>query len=354
MRGFGVVFTISRCPAFWAPEEYGKDTHNSSNIHRLLGLFSLFSWDWLNCSFFFANKCFQITVYCNKYSSRRALPILTACIFIGALCPPSPALFLGRNPSLKPPGTGPLSRLAAFFPPGHAQEWLAPADAAFHLPFRTRSANVLNVSRMLPSTSWWHGQACSLTIKYQSSLPIRAKYKHFRTIWEHMWQFSNRSHFFFFELMVANTWSCDFVQLLSRIICKFAISFHTFLRKTFHIKGQRWIWQFFQHLQLTSCIQTWLCNCPQHLCLFDSLVECNTKKHGQGTMLVLSNQRLSEALSTLGQCSASFQASLKPSTYTDKNSPFSQLTNKHFQFGSFAHPFSTRTFSNCFPIVVLL
>ena len=60
-----------------------------------------------------------------------------------------------------------------------------------------------------------------------SGLPMRAKYKHCRTIWEHtFWQFSNRSHFFFLELMVIKAWSCDFVQLLSLFVGRFAIFSH--------------------------------------------------------------------------------------------------------------------------------
>ena len=45
-----------------------------------------------------------------------------------------------------------------------------------------------------------------------SGLPIRTKYGHFRTICEQTGrQFSNRSRFFFLELVVVNAWCCDFV-----------------------------------------------------------------------------------------------------------------------------------------------
>ena len=54
----------------------------------------------------------------------------------------------------------------------------------------------------------------------------------------------------------------------------------------------------FLHLQLTSWIQTYFCNYPQYPCLVDILFECNSIKHGQGTMSVLPNQRLSSVLST--------------------------------------------------------
>ena len=42
-----------------------------------------------------------------------------------------------------------------------------------------------------------------------------------------------------------------------------------------------------------------------------------------------------------------FPASLLSSTYTDRKSPFSRLTNKHSQTGTFSQPCFNRTFSNC-------
>ena len=42
-----------------------------------------------------------------------------------------------------------------------------------------------------------------------------------------------------------------------------------------------------------------------------------------------------------------FPARFISSTYTDKNSPFSRITNKHSQFGTFSHPYFHGTFSNC-------
>ena len=45
-----------------------------------------------------------------------------------------------------------------------------------------------------------------------SNRPILAKYKHFRTICEQAFDnFSDRSHFFFVEMMVVNAWRRDFV-----------------------------------------------------------------------------------------------------------------------------------------------
>ena len=48
----------------------------------------------------------------------------------------------------------------------------------------------------------------------------------------------------------------------------------------------------------------------------------------------------------IGSMFCFFPASFISSTYTDKNSPFSLLTNKHSQFGTFSQPCSSRTFSN--------
>ena len=51
--------------------------------------------------------------------------------------------------------------------------------------------------------------------------------------------------------MVINMWCRYFVELLSRLVCQFTISFHTFLGMTFHIVGPRRntkilrAWQFF-------------------------------------------------------------------------------------------------------------
>ena len=50
-----------------------------------------------------------------------------------------------------------------------------------------------------------------------------------------MWQFSNRFHFFFFEVVVIDAWSRYFVELPSRLVCQLTISLHTFLCMISHI-----------------------------------------------------------------------------------------------------------------------
>ena len=52
-----------------------------------------------------------------------------------------------------------------------------------------------------------------------SGLPVRDKLQAFENnLSAYFWQFSNRSYFFFCQLMVVNAWSCDFVQLLNWFI----------------------------------------------------------------------------------------------------------------------------------------
>ena len=80
-------------------------------------------------------------------------------------------------------------------------------------------------------------RASLFTDKRISSLPIRAKYTHFRTIWEHTCGNSPiKFHFLFFcEVLVIDAWSGYFVELLSRLVRQLTISLYTFLCMTFHI-----------------------------------------------------------------------------------------------------------------------
>ena len=89
--------------------------------------------------------------------------------------------------------------------------------------------------------------------------------------WANCRQFSNWLIFSFFTLMVIHAWCCDFELLLSRLVCKFAVSFHTFLRVTFHVIGTKKIlflhqvslklWsEVFLWLQQKFWIRTYLCS----------------------------------------------------------------------------------------------
>ena len=159
-----------------------------------------------------------------------------------------------------------------------------------------------------------------------SSLPIRAEYKHLRTICAH-------TYFFFLDLMVGNTWSCDFVYLLSCSIRQFGTSYHAFLCMTFHIIGP---WRYRFGIKFLHGFCFWQFSIApaeildSNIFLFDNLVECNPIEHSQGTMSVLPNQRLSYVFSTLGEGSVSCVPVFVSSTYTDKNRPLSRLTNKKF------------------------
>ena len=108
-----------------------------------------------------------------------------------------------------------------------------------------------------------------------SGLPIRAKYKHFRTIWEHAFDNSPTD----FNSSSLKWWSSRhgsgyFVELLRRFVRQLTMSFHTFLGMTFHVIGPRKRYSdvpsmvIFQLLLLKFWIQAWFKNCQQYLCLF--------------------------------------------------------------------------------------
>ena len=147
-----------------------------------------------------------------------------------------------------------------------------------------------------------------------SGRPILAKYKHFRTNWEHtLWQFSTRFHFFFFEVVVIDAWSRYFVELLRRLVGQLTISLHLIslhdlpYHKTMKKYERFWKKGSFLFLPLKFAIRTWFCNCPQYLCLFRIVVECIPSIHDPGKMLVLPSRLLCWVISTLDQDSVSFQ-----------------------------------------------
>ena len=161
------------------------------------------------------------------------------------------------------------------------------------------------------SIFWWIVQAYSLTIEYQGR-PIRAKYKHFRTIWEHTCDNSPTD----FISSSLKWWSSmhgvDTLYAESSYLPTHKIVPHTSLHdQPCHTTMKKY--EYFEGMVISLilpqkfAIRTWFCNCPQYLCLFDILVECNPNKLGQGTMSVLPNQRLSQVLSTSDQDFVSFQ-----------------------------------------------
>ena len=111
----------------------------------------------------------------------------------------------------------------------------------------------------------------------KTGLPTRARYRYLKT-------------FFFFKLMAIHAWRCDVVLLLSRFLCKFAMSYHTFLCVTFHVI-ELWWYRFgirvpptllflaiFLYPWHKSLIRTYPCSLSQCHSLLYSLFECNPKK----------------------------------------------------------------------------
>ena len=119
----------------------------------------------------------------------------------------------------------------------------------------------------------------------------------------------------FFEVVVVNTWCCDFKELLW-LFCSSArnivqrISLHDLpYRKTKKL--------FFAGSLRKSLIQTCLCNCLPYLCLLGIIFEYIPNKHGQEMMFVRPYRRLSYALSALDRCFLSFLSVLyRPRTQT--------------------------------------
>ena len=110
-------------------------------------------------------------------------------------------------------------------------------NAWIHMCDECKKSNAPNVCHKLLSILW---RASLFTDHKISGLPIRAKTGRFKKNCEQTVDNSPADPISsFFKLMVINTWSCDFVQLLSTYICKFAICFRAFLGMTFHIIGPR-------------------------------------------------------------------------------------------------------------------
>ena len=130
--------------------------------------------------------------------------------------------------------------------------------------------------------------------------------------------------------MVVKARSCNFEQLFCSSACNIAphISLHdlpdhrTMKRCPRQVSLNKVA---FLLLLRRSKIQTYFCICPQYLCSFRILVECNPNKRGQGRMLVRPIRLLSQVLFHIGSMFCFFPANFMTSTYTDKNSPFSRF-----------------------------
>ena len=157
----------------------------------------------------------------------------------------------------------------------------------------------------------------------------------------YLWQFSNRCHFFFLEVVVIVAWCRYFVELLCRLVCQLTIPFHTFLCMTFHITRPRRntkilrVWKFFSSHPRKFMILTWLCDCPQSLlishCLWVQPKYTWSKKD-------VGSPKSTSLSSTfhIGSRFRSFPANFMSSTCTEKNIPFSPCTHKHSQLETFS------------------
>ena len=159
-------------------------------------------------------------------------------------------------------------------------------------------------------------------------------------LWANFRQFSNRSHFSFFEMVVVKAWCCDFVSLLRCFVCWFAISFHALLGMTFHVIRLwgnirvRFLgnWNLFYSSSRNpgfEHISVFVCNI---FACFAVSLNTTQNKHGRGMMSVLPNQRSSGKKLFV---SSQFMSS----TYTDKNSPFSRWANMHSNFFDLPFPY---------------
>ena len=169
------------------------------------------------------------------------------------------------------------------------------------------------VCHKLWSILWWIG-ASLFTDHRISGRPIRAKYKHFRTILRRYFgQFSNRFCFFFFEVVVIDAWSRYFCCVVaSSCLSTHNIVPHISWHDLPYRRTKKKYEDFpsmvvFQFPPRKFVIQTWLCNCQQYLCLFHIVFEYIPEVHDQKKMLVLPNQLLYWVLSTSDQDFVSFQ-----------------------------------------------
>ena len=157
-----------------------------------------------------------------------------------------------------------------------------------------------------------------------SSFPTRGKFSAFqKNLKAYFWQFSHGFYFFFLEMMIVNAWSGYFVELLSRLTCQFATSFHTDLPCSGGNCG-------FTHFSVIDN------NIFVHFTLFLSKSQvCMIKE-----WCWLSQINVFECF--LHRINFSFfPPNLMSSTYTDKNNRFS------LKWESPSQPYFNRTFSNC-------
>ena len=196
----------------------------------------------------------------------------------------------------------------------------------------------------------WSNNACQ----------IKAPKDNLRT---NFWQISNRSQFFFFELMVVRAWTCDFVQLLGCLVRQFATSrTHTQLfRRPSRSKDHEEIFE--------SNLSFWEGNfsvAPAEILISNMSLSFSTKS------LLVSHSRWIQPKWTWSKNdvgspkSTSFTSSFhigstfcscqpilyRPHTQT-RIVLFSWITKKHSQFGTFPNRVPIELSQIAFPITVL-
>ena len=193
-------------------------------------------------------------------------------------------------------------------------------------------------------------RASSFTDHRISGRPIRAKYKHFRTIWEHTCDNSPTDFISSFKW-----WSS--MQILCRVVESSCLPTHSFVDHTSlhdqpcHKTMKKY--EDFEGMVISLLsprklkIRTWFCNCPQYPCLFRIVVECSPSIHDPRKMLVLPNRLLCWVVSTSDQDFVSFQPILwHPHTQTGIilfHDVQRDIPNLEFS----PNPCFNRTFSNC-------
>ena len=185
-----------------------------------------------------------------------------------------------------------------------------------------------------------------------SSLPILAKYKHFRAIWEHTFTILQQISFL---LLWSGGHRC-MELILCRVVESSCLPTHNIVPHT-SLHDQRYQktmkkYEDFEGMVISLlsprkfAIRTWFCNCPQSLCLFGIVFGCSPSLRDPGKMLVLPNRLLYWVLSTSDQDFVSFQPILCH-PHTQIRIILFHDVQRHSQFGIFSQPCFNRIFSNC-------
>ena len=206
-------------------------------------------------------------------------------------------------------------------------------------------------------------RASLFTVHTMSGLPNARQLQTFEdNLRANFWQLSNRSHFFFLKsdgrqgmeelrLWKAVELFCSPVRKIVPLISLHDLPHHRTMRTCSRQVSQNKV--VFQYLLQRFWIQTYFCICPQYLCLFDILFECNPNKRGQGMMSGRPKSTSFRSTFHIESMFCFFPANLMSSTYTDKNSPFLGLRMNMPKLELFPVRIPRELSRIVFPIVVL-